>query len=245
MNLDIKTINKWEVPTEDDDPVKILSMPNVPKPLHTLAPRTILGASTWERMRKRCYYNAGYKCEACGCEPEKGQLHAHELYEVDYDNCTSTFVRCVALCKKCHTEPGVHTGRAYTMYHQGNVLMPRPKLLEGVEHIFKLVYEYNTKCKPKDEEDLRLFATYVQFYKDKTLHDDMERLIEKYNIKFYNVPPTEMTRWSDWKLIIGNKEYPTKFATEADWQEAMSHNTRMGKVKSEEEKEIDSLWEVL
>lgn len=244
MNFDIKAINNWKAPIEDDDPVKILSMPNVPKPLHTMAPRTILGGPTWERMRKRCYYDAGYKCEACGYEPEKGKLHAHELYEVDYDKCTSKFVRCVALCNKCHTEPGVHTGRAYTMYKQGNVLMPRQKLLEGVEHIFKLVNEYN-QHRPEGEEELRLFATFVQYWKDNTLREDMERLIKQYNIKFYNVPPTETERWGEWKLIIGNKEHPTKFASMQEWEEAMSHNTRMGRQKSEEEKEVDSLWEIL
>lgn len=245
MNFDIKTINKWKAPTEDDDPVKILSMPNIPKPLHGQPPRVVLGQSTWDRMRKRCYYNAGYKCEGCGCEPEKGKLHAHELYEVDYDNCTSEFVRCVALCTKCHTEPGVHTGRAYTMYHQGNVLMPRLKLLEGVEHIFKLVHEYNTERKPKSEEDLRLFATFVQYWKDKTLREDMERLIEKYNIQFYNVPNTEMTRWGEWELIIGNKEYPTKFATVDDWENAMADNVKPGRIKTEEGKEVNDLWDVL
>lgn len=244
MNFDIKTINKWTPPKDGESSVKMLGMPNVPKPLHTMAPRTILGNSTWDRVRKRCYYQAEYKCEACGCEPERGQLHAHELYEVDYDTCTSKFIRCVALCKQCHTEPGVHTGRAYTMYRNGNVLMPKHKLLDGVEHTFKLVHDYN-QSRPEGEEELRLFATYVQYWKDKTLREDMERLIEQYDIKFYNVPNTEMTRWGDWKLIIGNKEYPTKFATVDDWENAMANNVKPGRIKSDEEKEVNNLWDVL
>lgn len=244
MNFDIKTINKWTPPEASENAVKILSMPNVPKPLHTLAPRIIFGQSTWDRMRKRCYYSAGYKCEVCGCEPEKGKLDAHEVYLVDYDKCTSIFVRTIALCRKCHTEPGVHTGRAYTMYRNGNVLMPKQKLLEGVEHIFKLVNDYNQN-RSKGKEELRLFATYVQYWKDKTLREDMGRLINQYDIKFYNVPPTETERWGDWKLIIGNKEYPTKFKTVDDWENAMALNVKPGRIKTEEEKEVNDLWDVL
>lgn len=172
--------------------------------------------------------------------------NCHELYSIDYVNCTSKFERCVALCTTCHTEPGVHTGRAYTMYHQGNVLMPKRKLLDGVEHIFKQVYEYNTKRKPEDEEDLRLFAAFVQYAKDKTLREEMLALIDKYNIKFYK-PSTdyETARWSDWRLLLGNREYEPKFKSMAEWEEAMSHNVRQGREKSAEEKEVDSLWEVL
>ena len=49
----------------------------------------------------------------------------------------------------------------------------------------------------------------------------MEKLIEKYNMKFYEEDPKKMAKWSDWKLIIGNREFPTPYANQKEWEEAM------------------------
>lgn len=117
-----KLVDKWVAPEGSGAP--ILTMPNVPHPLHTCAPRTILGATTWNHMRNRCYYEANYICEACGARVKteynedgtvhhqyhddgtiaKRNLHAHELYSYDYNKGTARFERCVALCAQCVDE---------------------------------------------------------------------------------------------------------------------------------------------
>ena len=58
----------------------------------------------------------------------------------------------------------------------------------------------------------------------------MEELIKKYDIKFYDIPSKSFNKanWSKWKLIIGNREYPTPFKNQADWEEKMAENNKKG-----------------
>ena len=55
---DVKRVSKWECPSETGIP--LITMPNVPRPLHGLPPRKIMGNATWNHVRKRCYFDAGY-----------------------------------------------------------------------------------------------------------------------------------------------------------------------------------------
>ena len=135
----VEKIKQWRCPEGTGAP--LITMPNVPRPLHGLPPRKLMGDTTWNRVRKRCYYDAGYKCEICGEEPPKGQLHAHELYTYDFAEGTGTFERCIAVCKKCHDF--IHSGRLVTMFKNGNMLYPKSYLLTVVEKGFKIISEYN------------------------------------------------------------------------------------------------------
>ena len=49
----------------------------------------------------------------------------------------------------------------------------------------------------------------------------MEELIEKYSVKFYQEDEKKMADWPEWRLIIGEREYPTPYTCEKDWKEAM------------------------
>lgn len=219
-NYDIKLVTKW-TPPSDDDLRPLIAMVNLPKPQHGLAPRTLLGASTWNHMRKRCYAEAGFKCEICGAEVgvdiEKRQLHAHEIFQIDYERGVSTFIRCAALCSLCHLGC-IHTGRAYTLHRRGNPLYPKEFLLEGAEHAFKIITAYN---KDHPGADLRAYQTFIDYLKCDDLKDEMEKLIKKYNMKFYSEDPKKTAKWKDWRLVIGTKEYPTPYENEKAWKKAM------------------------
>lgn len=225
--FDITSVEKWIAPDKIEGlDARIICMPNVPKPTHSLAPRTVLGNGTWNHMRKRCYFLANYTCEICGAEVgkniDKKDYHAHELYSIDYAKGTVTFKRAVGLCALCHTRC-IHTGRAFTMYKKGNPFMTANMVLEGAEHAFSLVHKWNTEH--PDEEPLRLFATWIEFAKDKRIGEDICRLIEKYDVKFYK-PTKDQAKWQDWKLIIGKKEYPTPYADEKEWEKKMEELNR-------------------
>lgn len=222
FEVDIVHVDKWEAPEKIEGPdPRIICMSNVPKPLHSLAPRTIFGQSTWDHMRRRCYYLADYKCECCGREVgkdiEKRELMAHELYAYDFVSGTAWFVRCVALCPLCHIR-GVHTGRMLTMYKKGSPFMTANMVLEGAEHAFSLVHEWNTKH--PDEEPLRLYGTWIELLNDRKIGEEIQALVKKYDVKFYG-PTKNQAEWSKWKLIIGTKEYPTPYKDEAEWQKKM------------------------
>ena len=214
---DVKLVTKW-IPPEDDDLRPLIAMPNIPKPTHGLAPRTLLGAATWNRMRKHAYAQADDTCEICGEKPENlRHRHGHEVYTIDYEKGTVTFQRVFCICALCHLGC-IHTGRAITLYKQGNPLYPKEFLLEGAEHSFTIISSFN---KEHPGADLRAYATFLDYLKVEELREPMEALIKKYNIKFYMEDPKKMAKWGDWKLIIGPKEYPTPYQNEDKWKEAM------------------------
>lgn len=211
---DVKKVKEWNCPTETGVP--LITMPNVPRPLHGLPPRKIMGATAWNRMRKRCYYDAGYKCEICGADPPKGQLHAHELYSYDWLEGTGKFERCIAICKQDHDF--IHSGRLVTMFKNGNVLYPKSYVLGVVEKGFKLIHDYNEAH--KDQEPLRAYATFLEYLKVPELKGEVEKLIDKYDMKFYS-EPKHIAKWEKWRLVFGTKEYPTPYANHEDWEKAM------------------------
>ena len=169
-------------------------------------------------MRKAAYHSAKDTCEICGEKPEDlHRRHGHEVYEIDYKNGVATFKRVFCICSMCHLA-GIHTGRAITLYKQGNPLYPKEFLLEGAEHAFKIISEYN---KDNPGADLRAYATFLEYLKCDELKEPMDELIKKYNIKFYREDNKHSAKWSDWKLVINNKEYPTPYADESEWEKAM------------------------
>lgn len=215
--FDIKYITKWTPPT-DDDLRPLIAMPNIPKPLHGVAPRTLLGASTWNHMRKSAYALADDTCEICGEKPENlRHRHGHEVYEIDYRKGTAKFVRVFCVCALDHLGC-IHTGRAITLYKHGNPLYPREFLLEGAEKAFKTIYEYN---QDHPGADLRAYATFLDYLKVPSLEAPMRVLIHKYDMKFYAEDKKKLAKWNKWKLIIGDKEYPTPYKNEKEWEKAM------------------------
>ena len=216
--FDVKYITKWEPPKEGEDMRALITMPNIPKPTHGLAPRTLLGAKTWNYMRKYCYAKAGDTCEICGDKPENlRHRHAHEVYSIDWEKGEVKFIRAFCVCALDHLG-AIHTGRAITLYKQGNPLYPKEFLLQGAEHAFKIISEYN---KDYPNTDLRAYATFLEYLKVDDLYEPMIELIDKYNIKFYLEDPKKMADWGEWKLIIKDNEYPTPYHDEHEWKEAM------------------------
>ncbi len=101
----------------------ILLCPNIPKPLHGIAPRVIAGQGWWDIHRKEAYKNANYHCQACGAgqgeRKIKPWLEAHEVYDYDYEEGTLTFSHLVALCHCCHNI--IHSGRLMMLAEQGTM----------------------------------------------------------------------------------------------------------------------------
>lgn len=228
------TVPCWTAPEQDGAP--ILSMPNIPAPLHQLAPRTVMGASLWDRARKRCYFEANYKCQACGKDLGKGECDAHELYSINYITGESRLSRLVCLCHKCHRQ-GIHSGRALTMFKKNNPLMSKRMMLEGVENLFKLLHEYNLK-NPKNP--LRAYYTFIDYAKWPPIQDEMIALIKKYDIKFYSEDRERLPKWDKWCLLFGGKRYRTPYANKQEWEKAMNvNNTRNQSVAVPAKSDID------
>lgn len=202
----------------DIDGAPILSGPNLVKPLHSLNPRTIMGDVAWGRLRKKTYYLADYKCQVCGKDcSEPGSMDGHELYSVNYVTGEARFARVVGICKRCHSF--YHSGRMLTLYKNKNPLYPKEKVLDIVEHGFKIIHDWNESHTRKDR--LKTYEVFLEYLRQPELAEKMEELIEKYKIEFWGEDTKRMCDWEDWKLIFGNREFPTPYENYEAWEEAM------------------------
>lgn len=100
---------------------EILLCPNIPKPLHGLAPRVILGEAWWNETRQAAYRSTGHHCIACGVHKRHAKyiqwLEGHELYKTDYKRGTLTYIETVPLCHSCHSF--IHDGLMEALLRRG------------------------------------------------------------------------------------------------------------------------------
>lgn len=105
----------------------LLTLPNVPKPMHGTCPRIVLGKAWWDRERQAAYASTGYRCLACGVDKTVAMffkwLEGHEQYEIDYGRGLMKYVRTVPLCHACHCY--IHCGRLKAMLDAGKISRSR------------------------------------------------------------------------------------------------------------------------
>jgi hypothetical protein len=167
---------------------ELLLHPNIVKPLHGLAPRTLMPKKDWDALRREAYARNNYHCHACGVyraydvgrlrfDDESGEtLDCHEFYKIDYEKKTVELLELVALCKNCHAY--VHSGRMSSMYERGQL----------------------------DEEDCYIIVNHgdsvlARVGLKKGLPDDKDYKDE----------------WKEWRLIYEGKEHFSKWLDYFDW----------------------------
>ena len=208
---------EWLAPDEND--ARILTMPNIPRPLHTVAPRNYMGQAEWDKKRRRCYYDANYTDEIMGTDLDKGKCQAHELYDFFYTTKTSVFKRVVCLSELTH-QRGIHTGRMLSLYKKGSPLYSKKRVLEGIENTFRLIFEYNRLNSLTSDRKIKPYYVWLDYLNEPELKKEVLALIKRYNIEFWiEYSVNEEESWGDWKLLYNNKEYRSPFNSEADWRE--------------------------
>lgn len=221
----MKIVNEWKVP--EGSGIPLLTMPNIPKPLHGdgMQPRTIVGKTEWDKMRKACYEEHDDVCEICGTKcrsTREGDLplhQCHELFSYDFVECIAKFERLCCICYRCHMF--IHSGRAITMYRNHNPWHTKDYMVDLARHGFELISKWN-KLHP-DEEPLRLWSTIVGWCNEPSLGNAISQMIDDYDIHFYSAPNAmgENGTWNKWKLIYDGEEYYSPYQDDRDWEVAM------------------------
>ena len=101
---------------------EILAQTVLPKSLHGINPRTIMGQAKWNKLKKEKLAEADHHCMACGefvPHVPGNYLECHEVYQIDMDKKEFKLADIICLCKKCHDY--IHMGRLQMLVKEGTV----------------------------------------------------------------------------------------------------------------------------
>lgn len=178
---------------------EILCHPHIPKPLHGLSPRTIMGQEWWDKERQRVYASIDYHCVACGVAKKEAKRHrwleAHEYWKIDYTTGICEILSIEPLCHYCHNF--IHSGRLLKI--MGNEKFEN-EVIDILEHGLQILSKSHLEC--------FLFTL-----------DLAESLgCNEFGVKAYRIESNPKLKWDDWKLIWQGKEYRSKFSSYREWE---------------------------
>lgn len=141
MNLADKLAHMGVTPMPWRRRPEVLLYPQVPKPLHGVAPRVIFGQLWWDRTREAAYVSSGFHCVACGVSKFQAEEHqwleGHEIYDINYPRGRMVYLETVALCHYCHNF--VHLGRLQVLVTKGEA--SQQKFDAVVDHGFRVLQQ--------------------------------------------------------------------------------------------------------
>ena len=177
---------------------EILTHPHIPKPMHSLSPRTIMGDDWWNIARREAYARYDYHCIACGVAKIEAQgpkwLEGHEFWHIDYETGICKITSIEPLCHYCHNF--IHSGRMAMIIGKQK---DEEEVIAILEHGFKILSANKLKCFPF------------------TLNFAESLYASTYGVDAYDLPDGDVN-WGDWKLIWDGKEYHSKFKSFAEWR---------------------------
>lgn len=106
---------------------ELLLLPQIPKPMHGLAPRVVLGGQWWDKTRQEAYRSTNFHCAACGVHKSQAKgpkwLEGHEVYNTDYKKGRLIYLETVPLCNYCHNF--IHVGRLQALLEHRKITTAR------------------------------------------------------------------------------------------------------------------------
>ena len=126
--------------------------------------RSIVSKNDWDIIRRKCYKNAGYKCEICSGKGNDWPVECHEVWKYDDIKHIQKLIRVIALCPNCHQVK--HIGLAQI----------RGKLDEAMKHFCKI-------NKIDDDEAIKRVNIAFEKYRERSSHE--WKIIYKNFIKNY------------------------------------------------------------
>lgn len=189
--------------------LELLLHPNIPKPLHGINPRSILGKKWWDCVRRIAYLEHNNHCWACGIHKSKAKYHkwleAHEVYQIDYQTGRVELLKICALCHSCHNY--IHDGRMQMMVRNGRIRLE--KYIDILIHGEKIINQYLTSLN-KDHQGITwkqpFEPTFPFQYSFPNFQVGLPQLVEN------------KASWSDWHLVLNGNVYYSRFSDFDEWQ---------------------------
>lgn len=191
---------------------EILQHSNIPKPLHGMAPREILGKAWWDKTRKAVYAKQDFKCIACGVHKMDAKYHnhieAHEYYDMDYAKGCMEIKEIVGLCHSCHAY--IHSGRTNMMMQSGKIGQQRA--LGIMRHGFKVLKKAGLEPWHGHCQTYLNMLDFLGLPIDKSLISTTKRLTREQDVGKIQ------QNWSKWHLIIDGERHYGKFKSMQEWE---------------------------
>lgn len=183
------TLRSWDQkPTKKNLMPWLLGQDNIPKPLHGINPRTIMGDAAWAVLRHNVIFKEPY-CHACGLDTLS--LELHEDYIIDYNKKYLKIRQYVPLCKDCHMF--IHSGLLTVYVNQGKVSR------DQASNILKRGFDL---CR---NNNVSVFAGTINLAN--ALKIDTSNLLKSSPKPYY---------WDNWYLEYEGKKF--KGLTEKQWK---------------------------
>lgn len=188
---------------------EILLHPNIPKPLHGLNPRSIMGEEWWNTERQKAYASTQYHCLACGVHKSKAEFHkwleAHEYYKFNYPIGEIEIEKIIPLCHSCHNF--IHNGRLMKLLFSGTVSPERFWAI--VRHGVVVLRENNLPHNP-------FMLSVLRAVSDAFIVPSWVRPLLTAPIHFPH--GGEDIPWGDWRLRFNGELYEPIHKSYSDWK---------------------------
>ena len=183
---------------------ELLQHPTIPKALHGISPRNIMGVIKWDDVRYETIHKQGDKCLACGSNEF---MECHESYSINYTTGEVKFVELVGLCSKCHKF--IHSGLLKVLYKTGRIT--KEYYEKAMTH--GLIVLANAELEPH-------VITFIDWlYHTENLSDTkIEKQISPNQYKQLKEIKNTKVKWQDWHLLFEGKKYYSKFKNYKEWE---------------------------
>lgn len=188
----------------------LLFHPNIPKPLHGLAPRIVLGEKWWNETKKEAKEKFNQHCWACGIHKNKATYHnwleAHECYSINYSIGQVKYVGTCALCHACHNY--IHDGRMQILTNKGDFELEKyGAIIKHGETILQNWFESKGWQWKGYKRTFDLFCPHYELYPD----------LPKFSHKIEWLKGKGKADWNDYHLIVEGKRYEVNHKSYEDW----------------------------
>ena len=188
---------------------EILLHPNIPKPLHGLNPRSIMGQGWWDIERQKAYASTDYHCLACGVPKREAIIHrwleAHEYYKFNYPKGLIEIERIIPLCHACHN-----------YIHSGKLMRDVLKLAITQTDFWKIVKHGTEVLKSNNLPNNPFMINMLVGLRGSGIH--FPKWAQELASKPYKVPVGgEDIPWEKWRLSFNGKLYEPIHKSYRDW----------------------------
>lgn len=127
--------------------------------------RSALPKAKWDKLRRKCYEEAGYVCEVCGGVGPRHPVECHEIWEYNDHTGVQKLVGVIALDPMCHRVK--HIGHALSIGLGARTVAHMAKVneitvAEAWDYVDSALRKWQNRSRFPWEVDISFVDDYIQ-----------------------------------------------------------------------------------